>query len=878
MSDVVPRLTAALADRYRVDRELGAGGMATVYLAHDLRHEREVAIKVLHPDLGAALGAERFLSEIKTTAKLQHPHILPLLDSGAADGLLYYVMPYVRGETLRTRLERESQLPVADALLIAREVADALSEAHGQGIVHRDIKPENILLQGGHALVADFGIALAVQQAGGQRMTQTGLSLGTPQYMAPEQAMGDKAVDHRADQYALAAVTYEMLTSEPPHTGTNPQAIVAKMLTEAVRPATVLRPSVPAHVDAAIRRALEKLPADRFASTKGFADALKRPGLTGDTGFATAVRPQPRWRRLLSSPLWGAAGVAALATAVGITQRTAAPTLPVVRFSLPLADNQAGTVLGVGEKLAIAPDGRTIAYIAATASNGLLYVRRLDELTPRALPGTEGARAPFFSPDGKWVAFVARGKLRKVSVEGGPVTELTDGSILPDNSGAVWTPAGDILFSRTNDTKLVGAILLRVPATGGPISAFGRRDTTNLGEVSNPILAPDGKTLVAIWVQSRIRSGSITPLCLLGPDGTLTRLEVGAERPLGFVDDRLIYLRNDGTIMAVPIDVDARKLTGPPIALLEAVSSPVMSASGTLMYSPGQPATTAVLVDETGTAKPLLEVSRQFGNPRYSPDGQRVAFDIGGPQGRDIWIFEIASATLTRLTSAGSNVRPEWSPDGQRVLYRQVTPRKGIWWQPANGSGAPELLVEVPGGPNEGLLSPDGRTLMYRTDEGTGDQHVITMPMDKSAPPTPLVTTAVNWAPRFSPNGQWIAYSSDESGTAEIYVRPFPGAGGRIQVSNGGGSEPVWSRDGRALYYRQGDALMAAAVSVTPTFAVQSRRQLFAGAYEASGPHANYDAAPDGRHLLMLKAKDDRAPVVMVINWAAEVRDRLKAP
>ncbi|MFN9119993.1 MAG: hypothetical protein ACK5XT_18515, partial [Gemmatimonas sp.] len=444
--------------------------------------------------------------------------------------------------------------------------------------------------------------------------------------------------------------------------------------------------------------------------------------------------------------------------------------------------------------------------------------------------------------------------------------------------GAVWTPAGDILFSRTNDTKLVGAILLRVPATGGPISAFGRRDTTNLGEVSNPILAPDGKTLVAIWVQSRIRSGSITPLCLLGPDRTLTRLEVGAERPLGFVDDRLIYLRNDGTIMAVPIDVDARKLTGPPIALLESVSGPVMSASGTLMYSPGQPATTAVLVDETGTAKPLLEESRQFSNPRYSPDGQRVAFDIGGPQGRDIWIFEIASATLSRLTSAGSNVRPEWSPDGQRVLYRQVTPRKGIWWQPANGSGAAELLVEVPGGPNEGLLSPDGRTLMYRTDEGTGDQHVITMPMDKSAPPTPLVTAAVNWAPRFSPDGKWIAYSSDESGTAEIYVRPFPGAGGRIQVSNGGGSEPVWSRDGRALYYRQGDALMAAAVSVTPTFAVQSRRQLFAGAYEASGPHANYDAAPDGRHLLMLKAKDDRAPVVMVINWAAEVRDRLKAP
>src|SRR5664279_2681861 len=213
------RLSAALADRYRIERELGQGGMATVYLAHDLRHDREVAIKVLHPDLGAALGADRFLSEIKTTAKLQHPHILPLLDSGDADGLLYYVMPVVTGETLRTRLERERQLPIPEAVRIAREVASALDYAHRQGVIHRDIKPENILLHDGQALVADFGISLAVQQAGGQRMTQTGLSLGTPQYMAPEQAMGDRAVDARADIYALGAVTYEMLAGEPPFVG-----------------------------------------------------------------------------------------------------------------------------------------------------------------------------------------------------------------------------------------------------------------------------------------------------------------------------------------------------------------------------------------------------------------------------------------------------------------------------------------------------------------------------------------------------------------------------------------------------------------------------------------------------------------------------------
>src|SRR5258708_1655334 len=271
-------LRAAVADRCRVEDELGAGGMATVYLAHDLKHDRDVAIKVLHPDLGAALGSERFLSEIRMTARLQHPHILPLLDSGEADGLLYYVMPYATGETLRTRLDRERQLPIDDALRIAREVADALGSAHALGIIHRDIKPENILLQGGHALVADFGIALAVQQAGGQRMTQTGLSLGTPQYMSPEQAMGERAIDARADIYALGAVTYEMLAGDPPVTGSTVQAISAKGMTERPQPLSTARDTVPAAVEGAILRALEKLPADRWATVREFADALNGPG------------------------------------------------------------------------------------------------------------------------------------------------------------------------------------------------------------------------------------------------------------------------------------------------------------------------------------------------------------------------------------------------------------------------------------------------------------------------------------------------------------------------------------------------------------------------------------------------------------------------
>src|SRR4029078_1902785 len=272
--DVLARLTTSLADRYRIERELGQGGMATVFLAHDLRHDRDVAIKVLHPDLGAALGAERFLAEIRTTARLQHPHILPLLDSGNAGALLYYVMPLVTGETLRARLARKRQLPIDDAIRISREIADALDYAHRQGVIHLDIKPENVSLHEGRPMVMDFGIALAVQQAGGQRMTQTGLSLGTPQYMSPEQAMGERSIDARSDIYALGAVLYEMLTGDPPFTGSTVQAIVAKVLTEKPAPLIARRERVTPAVEHAVLTALEKLPADRFASATDFANAL----------------------------------------------------------------------------------------------------------------------------------------------------------------------------------------------------------------------------------------------------------------------------------------------------------------------------------------------------------------------------------------------------------------------------------------------------------------------------------------------------------------------------------------------------------------------------------------------------------------------------
>jgi serine/threonine-protein kinase len=339
--DVIATLRGALSATYEIEREIGAGGMATVYLARDLRHDRRVALKVLNPELGAVLGVERFLAEIKVTANLQHPNLLPLFDSGEANGLLYYVMPFVEGESLRARLDREKQLPIDEALRIAVAVANALDYAHSHHVIHRDLKPENILLQAGQPVVADFGIALAVSKAGGTRVTQTGLSLGTPQYMSPEQATGDRVIDGRTDIYSLGALTYEMLSGEPPHIGQTAQAIIARLLTDKPRSVRASRSAVPEHVDGAVQRALEKLPADRFSSAREFAEALQGRGASAST---TAVSSQAvakrsssireRMRDPVTLGLFGVAIAAIAVATVSSARRPVSETVPTSRFVL----------------------------------------------------------------------------------------------------------------------------------------------------------------------------------------------------------------------------------------------------------------------------------------------------------------------------------------------------------------------------------------------------------------------------------------------------------------------------------------------------------------------------------------------------------------
>ena len=865
----LPRLTAALADRYRIERELGAGGMATVYLAQDLKHDRKVAIKVLRPELAAVIGAERFLSEIKTTANLQHPHILPLHDSGAADSFLYYVMPFIDGESLRDRLNREKQLPVQDAVRIATEVAGALDYAHRHGVIHRDIKPENIMLHDGSALVADFGIALAASKAGGTRMTETGMSLGTPHYMSPEQAMGEREITVRSDVYALGAVTYEMLTGDPPFTGSTAQAIVAKVMTDEPAPPSRHRKAIPDHVETAVLTALEKLPADRWGSAAEFSQALAGNLVTGRRTQGRRVAPAQAERsgqgKLIA--LGSALVLMTLLAAWGWMRRqhTALAT-SVMRFVVTLPASQQ-IAEAPDHLITMAPDGSGFVYVGVGHNGRQLYHRRFESFVSLPLPGTEDAAGPFFSPDGSWVGFRARGKLLKIRLGGGAPVILADDVA---TGGPSWSEDGRILFVRSSRSGIWA-----VSENGGapapvtvPDSAAGETWHGYARSLPNGDLVLNVRTGEALHVAiAEEGSGKVTPL-------------FAGFRPVYAPSGHLVFLIGD-SLRAVRYDLDKRRAVGASFPVEQSSNSDetgirdfALSESGALLTMGARADDRRLVeVDRQGRELVLSPDPRPYDGPRYAPDGRRIGVRIGGI-GFNIWNFDIAGETFTRLTfSSDENFFPEWSPDGRRIAYTRRSDSTGtdIYWTDADGGGQEEAVYAGPGDQWEVSFARPAHHLVFRQNDSVTNRDLWVFSMrDRRASPL-LATPRDERAARLSPDGRFLAYVSDQSGDAEVYVRSFPDSSGTWLVSQGGGTEPAWSPTGRELFYRSGDWMMAVPIVTSPRFSAGRRDSLFAGPYVPNPTHTNYDVHPDGNRFVMVRSSESERRVVVALNWLASL-------
>jgi eukaryotic-like serine/threonine-protein kinase len=891
VSSQTDRLNSALAGRYRIERHLGEGGMASVYLAEDLKHDRKVALKLLKPELAAVLGAERFVQEIKTTAALQHPHILPLFDSGTADGFLFYVMPYVEGETLRDKLNRETQLAVADAVRITREVADALDYAHRHGVIHRDIKPENILLHDGRPMVADFGIALAVSAAAGGRMTESGISLGTPHYMSPEQATAEKEIDGRSDIYSLASVLYEMLAGQPPHLGGSAQQIIMKIIAAPVEPVTTYRKSVPPNVSAALTKALEKLPADRFETVKDFAEAL------GNTGFTVSTvggAPGFAGRGVRSLAFAGAAATSGLLLVAAIWGWVRPQAAPVIRYQLQLALGVSGNS---GDPApSPAPDGSFIVLHGPQRSGTgtMLRIKRRNSESATPIAGTEGAGQFAISPNGEWIAFASGQKLSKVPVVGGaPITLI--GRDVNQAFGVAWLEDGTIVFVRNRGGLTE---LAQVPAAGGEPTDVWRSDSADAA-VPRPIIGTH-----AILFER----------CTSGPACDLWAIDLRNKRAAAVVvrgamagryaaTGDLVYVQH-GRLLASRFDRRALAVRGQPVPLGDSIDAspgfPIeLSRSGLLVTRMAGSGTGGnefdmVWVERAGRMTPVDTAWRFrltfFADDHgwsLSPDGSRLAIGLATDAGDDIWMKELPRGPVSRVSyDPNPDVRPRWTRDGRAILFPSARFVPGVYQHRADGAGKDSLLVR--GIIDEAALSPNGEWLVFR-DGGTGagpggrDIKGVRLGVDSARVPV-IVTSFDEEAIALSPNGQWIAYQSDETGHTEVFIRSFPNTDTfKRQVSNGGGAAPLWSRDGRELFYvSAGKDMMAARVTTDSSISVSPAAILFHVPDELLGVSYDYytpwDVAADGRFIMARLQRRGNAGSTVVIaeNWLTELKSRMK--
>ena len=911
---------------YRVLGQLGSGGMGDVYRAHDIKLSRDVAIKVLRgPWTTDEDRLARFRREAQLLASLNHPNIGQIYGLEEFDGTCALVMELIEGPTLADRLVA-GPLPLAEALQIASKIAEALEVAHHQGIIHRDLKPSNIKLRDdGIVKVLDFGLAKFVETTPSAtssgtmsptlslHATQAGVILGTAAYMAPEQARG-KALDKRADIWSFGCVVYELLTGTRAFGGDDTTDTLAFVITKDPDWS-----ALPAEVPAAIRKVLHRcLEKDRNRRFADIADVRLdiEDALTAAPGATAAVItvPSASGSRHLVGIASAAAVAVVIALAFWIGRRTAPPAIgaPVTRFLVNVApadrlqaapeDRNAGEGRPSRTAMTWSPDGRSIVFSAAEGDRQQLYVRTVDRLEATPLPGTQGGSIPFISPDGRWVGFWSSGALKKIPIDGsGPAAMICE-TTLP--YGASWGVDDTIIFARGRDG------LWRVPAAGGTAQAVIRPDRSKgeLRFLSPQILPGDGAILFTVIHAPFPTWEDDTEIVVQVPaTGERKVLVHGGADGRYLPSGHLLYLRK-GTLMAVPFDVRRLSATGGAVALIadmmQSVNTPneaseggagqfSVSATGSLVYASGgifpDPERSLAWVDRNGSAEPLPLAARPYLSPRISPDGRRLLIWTQGD--RNVWVHDLSRGVTTRVTSEGRNARAIWTPDGTRVTYASaVAGSENLFWRPSDGSGSAERLAAHEFTQAPAAWTPDGKTLLFMQGDVAAGYDIWTLPLDGDRKPRPFLQMPFNEQyADLSADGHWLAYVSNQSGRAEVYVQPYPGPGARQQISVDGGTAPAWSRDGRELFYITtpsvgGQAaltkMMAVAVQLKPTFTAGTPRMLFEGRYGATAITRGYDVAPDGRRFLMVQQKDRPAirltDIIIVQNWVEELRQKVR--
>ena len=869
---------------YEVVSTLGAGGMGEVYRATDTKLGRDVAIKVLPASLAQdADRLARFDREARTLASLNHPHIAQIYgveESGAARAL---VMELVGGETLAERIAR-GPVVLDEALAIARQIADALGAAHDLGIVHRDLKPANVkITDAGIVKVLDFGLAKAIEPGGrgpgdasmlttitSPAMTQAGIILGTAAYMAPEQARG-KPVDKRADIWAFGVVLYEMVTGARPFGGDNVTDTIAAVVKE---PPDINK--VPQPLRRLVSRCLEKDPARRLRDIGDAWDLL-------DDRATTA--PAPRHARAVLALTAAVAVVALVALAAVLVLwspwRSEAPA-PLARFSIVVPQAAPLSASVTDRQIDISPDGKHIVYITGATTLGRLMIRDLDQIEPRQVTDFANVRSPFFSPDGRWVAFFAGSDLFKVAIAGGPPMLLT--RLTTNTRGGTWSADGSIIIA-TSDRK-TGLLIL--PDSGGEAKPFTSVPDTATDHMF-PSALPNGR---GVLYSVRVDDAEGRIAVRDGATGVSKNIIPAGDQAF-YADSGHIVYASAGTLYAVAFDLDRLETIGEPAAVVSNVASRgtgatdfALSKTGTLVYAPGNADVEArrslVWVDRRGTETPLPAPIRAYFALRLSPDGTRAAIDIRD-QERDIWVLDIGRETLSRLSfGRGLDTFPVWTPDGRSIVYSRAA-GGGLLRRAADGTGQEETLGSDGALQFAQSFTPDGKRLLVTQQRSSND--LVLLNMDPAGGETAVADSPfVDGPGDISPDGQWLAYQSNESGQDQVYVRPLgTQAGGRVQVSPAGGTKPVWARNQRELFYLDAaGALTAVPVSTAGSFTAGPSVKIASTRYFSANQARSYDVTPDGRRFLFIKGggmttNPAATPVnlVVTLNWLDEIQAKL---